>query len=305
MATDSTLQSKTLTELRALAKARGLKGYSKLAKEPLLRLLDQPAPEPVTTTSRTKKARAPKKKTAARQQAEPAKAAIVSSAPVIESAAAPAGAAPPPPPAAAVQFPASEEGVERSKYASRPNGGIVSESFADLDEDIDRLPTLNEPVVCLLPQKPGVLHAYWILPPDESGEHVKYKLRLCRDDAGSMAVCEEVPLQAHRGNWYFHVAEGGDTAGLLVQLGYYQDGRFVSARGRSIARLPSLYASTRTDERWWISEADFMRMYLRAGGFSTATHGLGWNASIGSPGGPSPAPEEHLAWPGGVSSSFK
>ena len=167
------------------------------------------------------------------------------------------------------------------------------------------LPILGEPVVCLLPQKPGVLHAYWILPPGTGDERVEYKLRLCHAEGEAINVSEEVPVQGHRGNWYFHVAEAANTAAMLVQLGYYREGRFVSARGRSVARLPSLYASTRTDERWWVSEADFMRMYLRAGGFVTASRRFGWNASIGSPGQAPATPQESLAWPGGISSSFE
>jgi hypothetical protein len=190
--------------------------------------------------------------------------------------------------------------VERTKYASRPNGRAPYEEFTDLGEDIDRLPALNDAVVCLLSQKPGVLHAYWLLPDDDAGDRNEYRLRLSRVAGTAVEICEEVAVPTRLGSWYFHVA---DTNNMLLQLGYYRDGQFVAARGRSVAQLPSFYASTHTDERWWISEADFMRMYLRAGGFVSAGR-FGWNASIGSPGAAA-APGERLAWPGGVSSLTK
>lgn len=299
MTTDALLKSKTLKELRALAKARSLKGYSKLSKEQLLRLLTQPAPRSSTTTSRTKKARAQKPVATTAVEAVPEQAAPGT--PEIKPTPAPSAEAPAAAPEAA-RFATTEEWVERTKYASRPNGSAVFESGTDLGEDIDRLPTLSEPMVCLLSQKPGVLYAYWVLPPDDAGEHIDYKLRLCRVEGESVNVREEIPAQAPRGGWYFHVAESDNGLGTQIQLGYYRDGQFVSARGRSIAQLPSLYASTRTDERWWVSEADFMRMYLRAGGFVAPGDRYAWNASIGSPGGGPPLPGEHLAWPGGVSS---
>lgn len=283
MAIDTTLQGKTLKELQAVAKSRGLRRYSRLTKEELVRLLAPPG----SVTAPSAEA-APSRAT----QPQPI-------APPVPAASAPVTAVPPVP-SAAGETGTAEEWVERSKYALRPNGGAPSEAFTDLGEDIDRLPALTEAVVRLLSQKPGVLHAYWVLPPEEAGESTEYRLRLGRGTGGGVDVCEEVTVPARQGNWYFHVA---DAANWQLQLGYYRDGRFVAARGRSVAQLPSLYASTRTDERWWISEADFIRMYLRAGGFVSAGR-FGWNASIGSPVG-APGPAERLAWPGGVSSGPK
>lgn len=291
MGSDATLQRKTLKELQVLAKTRGLKRYSRLTKEQLVRLLSESAAD---ATSATRRAR----KTRSAESAEATAPIPAQPTPPAASAAAPAGVRSPAP---ATETGPSEEWVERSKYASRPNGRAPSETFTDLGEDIDRLPTLSESVVCLLSQKPGVLHAYWVLPPEESGAPTEYRLRLCRGTGATADVCEEVTVPARQGNWYFHVA---DARNWELQLGYYRDGRFVAARGRSIAQLPSLYASSRTDERWWISEADFARMYLRGGGFVAAGR-FGWNASIGSPTGAPPGPVERLGWPGGVSSPSK
>jgi hypothetical protein len=300
MVMNAKLHGKTLKELRVRAKARGLKGYSKLTKDQLARLLSQTAPAPSTTatTRRTKKARGRKSAKTAPTATKRAKPSALRPRPREQTDSTPTPAAPPFSTVPGPQVSTTEQWVEQAKYALRPNGRAPSESTADLGEDIDRLPPLNEPVVCLLSQKPGVLHAYWVLPADDAGERNDYRLRLCRAGDAAVEIFEEVAVRARVGSWYFHVAAAND---VQVQLGYYQDGRFVTARGRSVARLPSLYASTRTDERWWISDADFMRMYLRAGGFATAGR-FGWNASIASPGG-AQAPGEHLAWPGGVGGS--
>jgi hypothetical protein len=291
MATDTTLQSKTLKELRVLAKTRGVEGYSKLTKEQLVRLLARPVSKPVATGGHAKKARA-RRSTGTAPSSTKTKDPSVSVAAEAKSAPTPAaGDAPTPVPPAAVQFTATEEWVERAKYASRPDDRAATESFADLGEDIDRLPALSGPLVCLLPQKPGVLHAYWVLSPGEPTEDVAYKLRLCRTEGEAVNVYEEVAAQGRLGSWYFHVPETGDNAGMQVQLGYYRDGRFVTAAGRSVAHLPRLHASTRPDERWWVSESEFMKMYLLAGGGVAPGERYGYIASISSFGGASRSPK--------------
>jgi len=301
MAIDETLQGKTLKELQALAKSRGLKRYSKLTKPQIIALLAQAATKPASTKQiRTKKERAQESTKKVTAPLPPASAVVskppsaVTETPAVEATTATTATES----RGVAEQNGTEQWVEQAKYSLRPNGRAPAESFTDLGEDIDRLPSLTEPVVCLMSQKPGVLHAYWVLPSGDAGQRNDYKLRLCRADASGVNVLQEVTVQTSVGNWYFHV----DAASHVnVQLGYYENGRFVTARGRSVAALPSLYASTRTDDRWWISDSDFRQMYLRAGGYAAAGR-FAWNASIGSPGG-APAPGKQLAWPGGVSSS--
>lgn len=199
--------------------------------------------------------------------------------------------------------------VETAKYVTSPVKAPVTRppAISDLVEDIDRLPDPIEPFVCLLAQKPGILYAYWRSPPEESGQPSRYMLRLARLAPNALDVYEEFPVRSERGNWYFRVDENLGGRDMVLQLGYYRDGRFITAQGQSVARLPSLYASTRTDHRWWVSEQEFASMYLRAGGVAAGKR-YQWFASTGSPTappgapGPGAAPEERLRWPGGVSS---
>jgi len=288
------MKNKTLKELRELAKARGLKGYSKLTKEELVHQLDRGKP---AGASGERAAKAPKE---TRRKPKTEKSPVAAAQPPAAASARATG-----PAGAGTPFASGEERVEQAKYALRPNGRPAMPPAADLDENIDQLPPLTEPLVGLLPQKPGILHAYWALPPREGRERGDYKLRLCRTTGQALEVHEEVEVRTERGHWYFHVSAPSGDAGMLVQLGYYRDGEFVTARGRSIARLPTLYASARTDERWWVDEGQFLAMYLRAGGFVTPARRFGWAASAGSPAGASQSSDQQLAWPGGVSSPSK
>lgn len=303
------MKSKTVKALRALAKQRGLKGYSKLSKEELLRRLDatalNPQPPSAVATEALKQPETPRpvpgqeEKTHASEPIAPAAA--------LDEATRghagrswwePARAIGPAP----AHFASEEERVEGAKYALAPSGPVGAPATTDLGEDIDRLPALREPVLCLLPQKPGVLHAYWVLP-DGARAGRDLKLRLCRGERERLEVWEELPLPSEQGTWYFHVPETLHNHDVVLQLGYYREGEFVSAIRRGAARIPSLYASASTDRWWWIAEEDFRRLYLQAGGFEAGGRRYGWAAAVGSPGAPPPGPgAERLAWPGGVSS---
>ena len=299
------MTTKTLTELRAQARARGLKGYSKISRSELERLLTgsdsrKPAAakklEKTTSTKNTsatksKAARTPAKSALTRGKKKPA---AVPSAPVPQWEWA----------GDVSRQSAEEEQVESAKYATVLPGSVAPPAVAaDLGEDIDNLPPVTETMLCLLPQKPGVLHGYWVIPPNTLPNSQSLKLRLGRIVRDAFEIIEEISLPHERGHWYFHLDESADAGAIYLQLGYYEpDGSFVTATRRGIARIPSLHASERTDRLWWVSEKQFRAMYRRAGGFVRAGR-LGWAASIGSPGGAAPAlSAERLAWPGGVSS---
>lgn len=270
------MTSKSLKELRAQARALGIKGYSKLRKAELERLIA------------AQRAR----NTEAKPQGRPERPAPKT---VKAGARRPAG------PASGVN---EEQRVETAKYAVGPAGVAVPAHpiTAGLIEDIDRLPPIAEPLLHLLPQKPGILHAYWRLAPGTLARQNGLKLRLCRARDGGIEIIEELALPGDGGHWYFHVPEEIEPGAYYAQLGYHTPGgEFVSAFCRAIARIPSLYASSRIDRRWWTSDDQFRAMYLRAGGFLREAR-LGWAGSIGSPPYRAAAPGERLLWPGGISS---
>jgi len=305
------MASKTLKELRALARARGLKEYSKLTRDELERLLAANA-APKTKVADTPKETAPGKKPV-RAISKPPRSTPMAARPAGKPkpapAAAPRAVTPRTAPLAAGEPDAApalsqEERVESAKYAMVMPGTVEPPLVStDLAEDIDKLPPVTEPTLCLLPQKPGVVHGYWVIPPGAAPKLEALRLRLGHIVGEAYEILDEVALPHARGHWYFHLDEAADVGAVYLQLGYYEpDGRFVTATRRGIARIPSLYASERTDRLWWVSDEQFRAMYLRAGGYVQGAR-LGWAASTGSPGAAPRAPSsERLAWPGGVSS---
>lgn len=160
-----------------------------------------------------------------------------------------------------------------------------------LTEDIDRLPQARELQLELLPQRPGVVQAYWVLPLDATRSLPPLRLRLLRADTDRDPLIAELPVAAGSGHHYFHLDDDIDPGALYLQLGYYDSSRqFVNAIGRSLARVPSLYAARRDPRATSLSEAQFRALYLRSGG---AEHGgrLGWRGvSTSSPAAPFSAP---------------
>lgn len=283
------MQSETVQSLRALAKQLGLSGYSRLHKEELLKLIaaHQHITQPETVTG----SQEPGLRSAAKQKKPrhtPEK--PVDYAPSIHPPATPS--APLPPPATD-----AEQQIESAKYAFVPPGaGTQEPAYAsDLAEDIEHLPEVREPALCLLPQKPGVLHGYWVLPSASLAAIQSIRLRLAHYAGDRLTLLEEHAVSAEHGHWYFHVDEGMEPGTVYLQLGRYQPGgEFVSILQRGIARIPSLYASSQTDRRWWLSDEQFRAMYRRAGGVAHGAR-LGWAGSASSPGG-------LLRWPGNISS---
>src|SRR3989344_2011595 len=199
------MATKTLKELRAAAKARGIKGYSTMSRGALeLRLAG--AGEPKAPTQKTAKKSAEKKKPApvntktARSAAKSARAGgiVKPSAPLTPV---------PEKPVATHYLSSEEERVENAKYATvLPGSATPSIVTIDLGEDIDNMPPVSEPMLCLLPQKPGVLHGYWIVPSNSELDLKALKLRLGRIVGDTQEIIQEFALSHERGHWYFHLA---------------------------------------------------------------------------------------------------
>src|SRR3990172_8548305 len=158
------METKTVEELRALAKARGLTGYSKLTRAELLKLLAKENTAPaIPHKARPAKTKSPAAKSTPRKAAIPA-----AGSPAASPASTPdrlaSGATPT---SSAERIGGEEERIEQAKFAMAPPGaGFAEPRFVpDLGEDIERLPTIGEPMLGLLPQKPGILHGYSRPPP--------------------------------------------------------------------------------------------------------------------------------------------
>jgi hypothetical protein len=157
-------------------------------------------------------------------------------------------------------------------------------------EDPDRLSEPREPQLGLLPQRPGVVQAYWVLPLELTRTLPPLHLRVLRADTDRDPLIAELPVAAGRGHHYFQFAENIDPGAVYLQLGYYDSNRqFVNAIGRSLAHVPSLYAARHDPGSAQLSEAQFRALYLRAGGSERGGR-LGWSASISSPAAPFSAP---------------
>ena len=269
------MKAKTVEELRLQAKRLGLTGYSRLRKEDLIKLLaahKRRGSHPTVAARGAKQAKLQPKKISESKKRNVT---------VRSSGSKKAASAKLPPTQFAID---SEQKVESAKYAFAPPDVRVPEPAhtPDLGEDIDRLPPIQEPLLCLLPQKPGILHGYWVLPADLRRAPRPLVLRLIRAHDDRVEILEEITLAVQYGHRYFHLDPQIETGVISLQLGHYQaDGRFVIAIDRGIARIPSLYASELTDRRWQVSEAQFRAMYHRAGGFIQDRR-LGWSGSFSS-----------------------
>jgi hypothetical protein len=240
-------EAKTVAELRLAAKQRGFRGYSQWTKDQLVRALK---------AHQATEASAP-----AMKQEQPAPSDAKQSAPRT-----------PPPAAPPTETPGrngEQQRIEDAKFLSTAPGIALHEPdfTLSLEESIDVLPPLLAPTLSLLLQKPGVLHAYWVLDAGMLTRRPTLHLRLSRVTNDTVELLEETRVPSERGHWYFHVDDRLDPADFYLQLGQYgEHGQFTTALPRGIVRMPRLAASSEMDRQWWVSEERFREMYTRAGG---------------------------------------
>lgn len=249
------MQGKSVKELRALARKKGIKGYSRMRKDELMLVLKKAQTRTQNSSQSTLK---------------PGKKASTST---LKSA--------------ATTPPSSddEQRIEDAKFMLDPQAQTVQEFADDLGEDIDTLPDLRKARISLLPQKPGILHAFWSVAPEQLARQPELCLRLSFLQQQTIVVLQEAPLSHAQGHWYFHVDPNLMASEVYLQLGHYSaDGEFHTDIERGIVRLPRLSASSAIDARWWLSESDFRRMYLRSGGRLLPGGKLAWSGGAGSSG---------------------
>ncbi|MDA8363567.1 MAG: hypothetical protein M0Z84_07050 [Gammaproteobacteria bacterium] len=280
------MRDKTVKQLRAIARKQGCRGYSRLRRDELLRMLARRRPEPSKPKPKSAAPGTRLRRRPAPKTGRPGKAAAVPRPGKRRTA-------------AAARAAAGRKRNSRPKVAARragpkrrpkpgslvmPVGLELPVPFvaADLGEDIESLPPLPDALLGLLPQKPGILHGYWALEPGTLRRQPDLRIRLCRIRDRVLEVLDEIPLPSDSGRWYFHVGDLAAETQLYAQLGHYgTDRKFVTAIDHGIARLPSLHASAQTDADWWISDAEFGQMYVRTGGRPDGQR-LVWSASVSS-----------------------
>lgn len=181
-------------------------------------------------------------------------------------------------------------GAAPAQPAATATPAAAKAAAAPISEDTDRLPEPRDPQLGLLPQRPGVVQAYWVLPLELTRTLPPLHLRLLRADTDRDPLIAELPVAAGRGHHYFQFADDIDPGAVYLQLGYYDSNRqFVNAIGRSLARVPSLYAARHDPGSAQMSEAQFRALYLHAGGSERGGQ-LSWGTSTSSPAAPFSAP---------------
>ncbi len=283
----ATKDSRTLTQLQDEARQLGLTGYSKLNKSDLLAMLkkaSKPTPQPKKPAT-VKKTPAAKKVTSKKKTSTKA---VTARSPVTKKSVAVSktdanktGSSVTRKKKVSVAKPklstgASHQGngtreqlIENTKYlTSLP--GVIHENrrfLPDLLEDIETMPPLTANMLMILPQKPGVLYAYWNIDASLSHEGKPIMLRLCQIDEHKATILLERPVQHARGEWYFQLDPAADVDHVYLQLGHYNDaGDFILAMRHAIVRVPRLTSPRRIDRRWWLSDEEFALLYRRAGG---------------------------------------
>jgi hypothetical protein len=259
--------NKAVTELRALAKLKGIKGYSAMRKDELVAALSSAGARKraarTETVAPARAAKPPRKKPVQPRARSPKPTGALTGRTV---------AAPEPSPReqARVHLMSDEEQrIEDAKYVTSAPGGVAS--IVDVDhisgEATDALPELRTPMLCALLQKPGVLHVYWVLQPGAMRAHASLKLRVSYVSPERNQMLHEIAVMTERGHWYFRLDPGLASGQVLVQLGHYRDDDlFVTLLRHAVERFPRLVASLRTDPAWSVSEEQFRKMYEQAGG---------------------------------------
>ena len=272
------MKGKTVDELRALARSRGLKGYSRLTKDGLLRLLAVKKSIASKTTAKKKK-----QTKAGRTATTPAMKKKIASGSAIRRRA----TTPPPaskakkrkiPPLPAI---GDAEAAADAKFTIAMPGTRRPQPAParSLREPIEQLPALPVPMLLVMQQKPGAIHVSWQLPPESVSTPDSTRLRLIQGGPGGETVVHDIPLPARRGSRYLLLATVGLQSGMTVQVGrYHANGSFHADMQRTLNRLPDAGPAGHTHPRWWISAQDFARLYLHGGGQSCALsdHGSSW-----------------------------
>ena len=237
------MEDKSVKELREMARDLGITGYSRLRKDELI--------------SAIKAAQKPKRAAAGRKKASKAG----------SGRAKPGKQATPRKPEVAPVAANEEERIENAKYVTGPISAARQSPYPpDLGEDIDHLPSLSEPRLTLLMQKPGVLLASWYLEAGHCARQPGLRLRLGVLANKHFNVAQEVEVDHDQGSFYFHVDPSWPLTEIFLQLGAYEPGgHFGIAIRRGIVRLPRLLSLTALGINWALNESEFESVVAQSG----------------------------------------
>jgi hypothetical protein len=291
------MDTKSVKELKELAKKLGIAGFSKLRKDELVKAIKTAEAKAARAAKKAASGKASKKKVPSSKTAGKKQTGKTVAKKVAKKKSGKKATAKPQPEsiARAGAEQGEEELIESAKYFTTPAGaGAIHGQYPpDLGEDIESLPALKEPRLTLLSQKPGVLLARWELEHGRSRSGgLLLRLGLLADK--QFHVKQEVPVASDAGSHYFHVDPTWPPHAIYLQLGSYNaSGEFGIALRRGIVRLPRLFAASSLNVNWALTADEFEYVVKQSGSLgSFVTSGV------------SGAPSSHvLASSGDMSSS--
>jgi hypothetical protein len=270
----SELSRKSVQELRALAKASGLKGFSALRKAELVALLAAPgsgrADSWTHARGREKKAAAPKtsdkvagkKPVKAAPKKKAAGAGKASAEPASKHAAdleeqTGRGLAPRTRRAFSIYRTMGEERIKASKYY------LGAQEAADIDDGFTFPATHGEDLAVLMVRDPYWLFAYWEFSPDLNdnllarlGEEVLRNSRLVLrvydvtgTDADNPVGYHDIDVAPGARDWYINVTHVESDYCIDIGL-ILPDGSFVVIARSNRVSLPPIGPSAEVDEQW-------------------------------------------------------
>lgn len=291
------MDTKSVKELKELAKKLGIAGFSKFRKDELLEAIKSAKAKAARVAKKAASGKASKKKVSSKKAAGKKQAGKTAAKKAAKKKTGKKAAAKPRPESIArVGLEQGEEElIESAKYFTTPAGaGAIHGSYPpDLGEDIENLPVLKEPRLTFLSQKPGVLLARWQLDHGHS-QSGALLLRLGVLADKQFHIKQEVPVTSDAGSHYFHVDPTWPPHAIYLQLGSYNaSGEFRIALRRGIVRLPRLFAASSLNVNWALTADEFEYVVKQSGP-------LGSFVTSGVPGAPS---SYVLASSGAMSSS--
>ncbi|MDA8100131.1 MAG: DUF4912 domain-containing protein [Nitrospiraceae bacterium] len=278
---NSSLQLKTVAELKAMAKKKKITVPAGSTKTDLIGLLSKSnGAKPAKTAAKAKvKAAKSAKPAASKAKTAPAKKAVKKKAAAAKPAArrakpvleAPLKAAAAKEPQRRVKIPATEPLAEQEQV-SVAKFFTGSPEFAALETGASLPGEYGEERIIMLPRDPEYAFAYWEIPQeriDRERALLGHDSRLCvrvyditgvHFDGSNATAYFDQDVYEHVGSWYFNLQRPGRS--FCADIGLRtSDGRFLVLARSNAMSMPSGEVSDVLDEEWMSIEEDFVKLY--------------------------------------------